>query len=1085
MIKKLVPFLYCLTPMCALADIVDTTFPGTVGQMTPISGALNLTDASYIFQAGSGISIGGALTTAGGVYVGYDGSMPHENGNIFAQASDGTNYSILTGGNISIGLVLEIAGNKNLTIGGTGGTRYNFSATAVEAYGGLNLYGNVLSMQQFVASGTGTAAATISGNSLSVTGNGSVFQALDSRNVTVNLGSGTFSVANGSIENMSSGTLSITAGAITAQRIANESNSGTLIINAGSLNLTGGNANNVASFINKGDFVGVISGATTLAHGFDLSTMGATNSFSLTTGTLSLGDRIDEFFDNNLYSFTVNVTNGVLNANTIRNGYTDSAAVMNLSASTSINADGIVAYGGTMNLSSPIISIGTGGLSVAQGGILNVSNADVITSGGAVSIYGNLSAGLANAASGGMNITGGFTEIDAGNFDINIGGGVSATGGGNGLGLFANTINVTNDVIANGGAGIAFNAETVNIGGNLGGNVGIYNPDLPNGMYVTVGGDILAGADIIGLAHMTVAGDYTFDDTSRLLVFANPQNPTDGFTYWGTATFDEDNVVTVITNDMVGAEPLISVSGQLITNVSGDIFGLNGSALLDSQIGINLQSHVGASSAIWLLHADEGIEELAARIAGLSVNFCNATGTICMDYLEAIGQYNNEDVNLPIHLVSYDTDGDGVNDSLYVVFDDSLTERGRLFKLQPIVASAPYYTRGEYQSAGALDDLIEHLLLSQGFSYESPAGVMKILFDGTVMHAAGPELYERMMYYWTYNKPDVIRAFSRVFQLREANQIANALELNTHTVFKDISNRFIDEAIWNRNRRLNKLWFIGDYGYFIDDLVDNHAHGSRIGFNFGYDWQSSKTLILGWMGHVAHTRGEDNDVIDLRYGAVRATGHVDTDVRNLNVSGGAYFMKTLGIKARWYGDAMLSLNFIDVKRDQTWVDGRIEGDAMSYGLVGETGIIHDWLNQYIIGNVYLRAGYNSGFDMTEKVGGTDYMKLDFDGHFVLTPGYSLTAQKRIYPSAWFQFRPYATVGVEYDLLASPDTMQYKFAQVRPWRDYDIGVDPLWAHAGAGVEFLAVNGVHVGIDYRYQYNANVQMHKLQLSGMYRF
>ena len=148
-------------------------------------------------------------------------------------------------------------------------------------------------------------------------------------------------------------------------------------------------------------------------------------------------------------------------------------------------------------------------------------------------------------------------------------------------------------------------------------------------------------------------------------------------------------------------------------------------------------------------------------------------------------------------------------------------------------------------------------------------------------------------------------------------------------------------------------------------------------------------------------------------------------------------------------------------------------------------MIHDWLNQYVIGNLYLRFGYNSGFDMTETTGGVDYMNLDFDGRFILTPGYSLTAQKRFYPSAWFQLRPYATVGIEYDLIASPDTMKYKFAVVTPWRDYDIGVDPLWAHIGAGVEFLSVNGVHVGIDYRYQYNANVQMHKVHLSGMYRF
>ena len=422
--------------------VADTVFPGNKS----FDGDLSLTDESYIFQEGSGISIGGTLSTAAGVHIGYDAIMPYDVGSLFAESGINQNYSILTGGNISITKVLEIAAANSLTIGGMGGARYNFNAAAIEAYGGLNLYGATLTIGQIVASGTGSAGnVTIQGNSLSVTSG--VFQSLDARNVTVNLGGGTFNIASGSIENKSSGTMSITAGAINAQTITNDSNSGTLNINASSLNLTGGDASDVASFINKGNFVGNISGATTLAHGFDLSSMGATNSFSLTTGTLSLGDRIDAFFDNNLTSFTVNVTNGAINANTIRNGYSDSAAVMSLSASTFINADGVYAYGGTMNLSAPIISIGTGGLSVAEGGALNVSNAEAVVSDAAVAIYGNLSAGLTSAASGGMNITSGWTDIDAEDYTITVGGGISANGSGNGLGIFAQTVNVTNDVI--------------------------------------------------------------------------------------------------------------------------------------------------------------------------------------------------------------------------------------------------------------------------------------------------------------------------------------------------------------------------------------------------------------------------------------------------------------------------------------------------------------------------------------------------------------------------------------------------------------------------------------------------------------
>ena len=103
----------------------------------------------------------------------------------------------------------------------------------------------------------------------------------------------------------------------------------------------------------------------------------------------------------------------------------------------------------------------------------------------------------------------------------------------------------------------------------------------------------------------------------------------------------------------------------------------------------------------------------------------------------------------------------------------------------------------------------------------------------------------------------------------------------------------------------------------------------------------------------------------------------------------------------------------------------------------------------------------------------------------MTPGYSLVAQKRVYPSVWFEFRPYLTVGVEYDLLGSPDTMKYKFAMANKWTEYDIEIDPLWANAGAGVEFLSVNGLHVGLGYRYNYNADVQMHKVHASIKYRF
>ena len=113
------------------------------------------------------------------------------------------------------------------------------------------------------------------------------------------------------------------------------------------------------------------------------------------------------------------------------------------------------------------------------------------------------------------------------------------------------------------------------------------------------------------------------------------------------------------------------------------------------------------------------------------------------------------------------------------------------------------------------------------------------------------------------------------------------------------------------------------------------------------------------------------------------------------------------------------------------------------------------------------------------------MKYESDGYFVVTPGYSLIAQKRIYPSAWFQIRPYASIGIEYDVLGTPDNVNYKFAPANTFTEYEVDIDPLWANIGAGLEMLSANGLQVGIDYRYQYNADIQLHNIKVSGSYRF
>ena len=1524
MIKKLAPLIYCLTPLCALAETIEVT--GVSGSVTQFSGDLNVTTDSYRFVYGTGINVTGGINSSAGFYVGQDAGLTPYVGAIYAESTINTPYSVTATDTITIGGPLYINDGYNLTIGGAD-TAVDITTGMVEAIGGFTVSNaGALSFAQFVASDEGTAASTISGSSLTIrTGD---FQGLGARDVTVNVGTGAFSVENGAIENKSSGDMTITAGAITAENITNEANgdgpTGDLTINASSLTLTGGNATTNASFVNKGNFTGVISGATTLAHGFDLGTMGATNTFNLTTGTLSLGDRIGEFYNNNLNSFVLNVTAGDIDAgtNAIRNGTTNNNAGMNLTAQNvtaagienlatmniesagaftmsgdvvnsgsltaesatftlaninnsgaatfngtgafnaaavsnltgaeslgitgstvalaglitnnagamsvestgALSALGLDVNAGTMNVSGTALNIGTSGIDVAAGAALNTTG-DIVSE-GEVSIARNLAAGAGAAGAGDMAVSGGVVDITINNNEkLSVGNNVSATGSGVGMNLdahtmeiggnvsatnsgkvalgtaagtnyalsvegnvsatsggeiylytdnalvsgaitensgliFTNYVNITtgslnvqdglwfdgvshsngfvidsgntftlntdlatvngggnvaagktlnilklgnqltpgltmsgtftnsgtvnvgsaernygavslgtltnngvfnvwtnqitggnitnganadlnlvstgnvtlsnltnggaadvsgvavslgtvaansgnstgggfrvvgtNSVSANslnitGGAGamdinapviniagavntnggvlhqgsgstsslnlladeFTFNANswtldsfvadggigtynitgtanfglgifvedgalanfkrdaidaptlsadgdlvqngsglsadgtvnmisndftlkanTVNVGGDISvNNFTISNLDAANGVNITVGGNVSGGLDIMGLDRMTVGGDYTFDGNSKLLVIANSSSSHD---YWTDVDFSGAQPVV---NELTGGETaLITVTGSLISQTSGTNMTSTPSTLADGQFGIVLRQAVTESSALWLANA----ADIQGVFSQLSVGFCNADGTQCVNYLDAFSGFNSTDENLPVYLVQQ-----GDHD-LYVVFDTRFGVPIGLFKLQPIVGATPGHTLGEWQSAGALDDVIEAMLNKAGFDYETAVlPVVQILFNGTPLEQVSPELYARMYDYTQSGNGNVIRAFSRLFQLREANQIADSLSMNTHANFLDVSDRFIDEAIWNRNRRLNKLWINGSYAMFTNDFEDIRGDGERFNLSLGYDWQANNTLILGWMLHGSYTDANVVDNIDLSYGDSGAVaGRMESDMTNLSVGGGLYFLNTLSNKARLYGDLMVDVNMIDVERNQTWVD-TIKGDATSFGVAAELGLIHDWLNQYIIGNLYVRGGYNFGFDMTEKVGDTDYMNLEFDGYPILTPGYSLTAQKRVYPSAWFEFRPYLTVGVEYDLLGTPDTMKYKFALANKWTDYNIDIDPLWAHGGAGVEFLWVNGLHIGLGYRYQYNADVQMHKIHASMKYRF
>ena len=608
---------------------------------------------------------------------------------------------------------------------------------------------------------------------------------------------------------------------------------------------------------------------------------------------------------------------------------------------------------------------------------------------------------------------------------------------------------------------------------------------------VLVNGDVSGNVDFIGLEKMQISGDYLFNNNSALNVAILPyadgiQLNTTDVNYWATISMNNDKTFAQITNptgDDAGA--LISVGGKFETNLTS-IGGLTNSTLADAQIGVNVFDIVDAGTAIWLLHADNGIEDLAAKIRNLNVRFCNADASLCYNYLDTIkGSGSSDSDDLPVYVAERDTDGDFQIDSLYIVFDPRFGGPVEIFKIQPIVARQDVYTLGEYVSAGAIDDMVAAQMSNKRFGNRTPIEMIPLAFKGTNLSKVATELYNRMEHYVATADGTVFVPFSRLFQVREIELIAGSLDLNEHTAFRSFEDRMLDEFIWNRGRKLKKAWLDVDYGMYFQNISDGkHADGNRFSISGGYDWQATNTLMLGLTGRITHSSSDVSDEMVLSYANVTELGGVDISVANTNVGLGAYLMETVNEKARIYGNAFLDVHIFDVERMQNFV-APIEGTGTAFSLMSEWGLMHDILNQYVVGNLYARAGYNFGFDVMEKAAGSDYMKLKSDGYFIFTPGYSLIAQKRIYPSSWFQIRPYASIGVEYDVLGIPDNAKYKFAIADTYTRYDINTNPFWANIGAGVEFLAANGVQIGVDYRYQYNSALQLHNIKISGSYRF
>lgn len=1015
-----------------------------------------------------------------------------------------TNGQIVTSGNqiIAKNGSIDIAGGvwfnsttptTGLIVNGTNSLTLQTNQSEIDLAGGVSIAeGNTLVVNS--ATAASLLGQVVNAGTLDVDANTIVEfdnKITNSGTLTVNA-----QVINGAdITNTSSASL-IASGNVTLGDIVNSDDlvlkgtaitTGTVDVTGGVMDVTG---NSLAS-----DFITVTSGvanisANTVSIENDISVTGdlvqgaetgalnlTSNDFALTSGgALNVSGAFNASAGTAKYVFDGDAIFGgaftVANASSVTfDAASISAKDLSNSGTLALIADDRISLGVITNTGNLTLDSGAGISEVTTFVMGNTGTVELggagLTSEGAFSVDGMLYQNYASSLnSGDVNVLSDNYVITASNF--NAASGINQVSG-----------------------EMTVNSSDIDVGGSIQAvDLKFYANPSTNWMDVNVAESVSGGVGFIGIEQMTIGGDYIFDNGSSLNAAilpyaAGPSMNSTTRNYWATVSLNEDDTLGIITNPE-NAQAMITVGGEFVSNVSGFGNHSNNSPLQDGQIGINLFDIVNQGTAIWLVHADEGIRELSDKIRNLNVNFCNADGSICFNYLDSLNANNGSSEDLPAYLSMRDTDGDGQADSIYIVFDPRFGGPVEVFKIQPIVGRTESHTEGEYVSAGALDNLIEGQLLNTGFFNSTPIEVIPVMFKGTNLETMAQELYNRMEDYYMNRDGTGLARFSRLFQARELEQIAGSIALNEHTNFRSFEDRMFDEFIWNRNRSLKKAWLDVDFGMFNQKVSDGkRVDGNRFNVSGGFDWQHSETMILGLTGRISNMSSENFDSMDLGYMPGESIlGQVETKVADTNLGLGGYLMKTLGEKTRVYGNAFLDIHFLDVSREQNFV-APIDGSGTAFSLISEWGLLHDWLNEYIVGNMYARVGYNFGFSVKEKAANQDYMNLKSDGYLILTPGYSLIAQKRIYPSAWFQIRPYASIGIEYDVLGAPDFAKYKFALAHSYTKYDVDIDPLWANIGGGVELLSASGIQVGLDYRYQYNPAIQLHNIKVSGSYRF
>jgi len=1063
-------------------------------------------------------------------------------GNMQVSAGYGMTLVPLSGDSLDVGIGGVITNNGNMQIGAANNRVGDLAAggLSIGANSTTGFFANDITIGGSILNASGATTTLSASNDLTI---GALTNAVGAGTVTLsglNITTGAI-FNNSTVDINADDSLLINGNLFSTGIFTGNAGAGGMVV-TGDINVNNGTIDldilgdlTANSLINQANFIATVSGDTVFANGIDNA---ALMNFSLTTGTLDLGGLA------NMTAFTartagpiggtfyLNITDGALHTGAIGVSATNawSAPTMDITAvgitvdddifNTTTNmtmnitsasymmiggdvinsADTWLSAATTLSITGDVTHSGVGALRITSADAVNIAGdllfsaagtsttePDVWIDGLSLAIDGNIMQSAGNtiistrAGTLGTLELGGMIWMAGGTLDIRAGAGldilapISQSGGE--LNLWGQDISVTGSVMNNSGD-MNIYAQTLFIDGNLVGSDGITINQFPGvtaGFSGHITGDVSGAITWYGINSLTVGGDFHFGTDSVLFMNA----PT-GFGAIGTIDTTEGSpTFGVITNGTAG--PIMTVSGQFITDLD-----FSAGAAFGGQLRIATTEIMTPGSAIWLVNAAGGIydtgdfgNEIIDLIAPF-VQFCNRSGTICFDYADLLN-WEDETLNgLPLFL---SVRNGGQN--LYLVFDERFGGPQMMFLIQPIVGKDVGHTHGEWASAGAIDDLMYGTFYRTGFTGSQPLNIMPSLFTDTPFEEMAHELFLRMRdYLINPDMPENMSRFTRLFQPRELDVAALHMNMNEREQGRALRNRMAEEFTWNRHRNIARVWTD-----FSGGLYDGHGNdgvgidGNRASATIGVDVRSTRNMIFGVMAHASYTTASMRDTIDISHGDVSQIGNVSLDMNTLHVGLGAYMQQRMSQYRRMYARLNLNADIFDFTRNQTFVD-EITGDGTAFSIMSEWGMFHDLHLRYWVGNVFVRAGYNFGIDMTSSVAGTDYMRYQHGGHLVLTPGYELMVQRRVYMSPWIFVRPFASVGVEYDILGM-DRFQFRFAPALRFTEYSVETNPLWLRARAGLDFNHARGGAIGIEVEYQHNEFVQMYNLRLSGSLRF